>query len=469
MRPFHHAPTAFAALLALGATAAAQSTAILVNPDPANALRFGDALAVVDLDRDGAKDLVVGAPSGARGRVFVYLGPIAPGATGLLPDLELVSPLSVPGDRFGDGFAVGDVDGDGHDELAIGATRWRGANAEPTGAAFLHDPDDASPWTILLSRARVQTSLMGRTLAIGDFEDAPGLELAVGAPGFAPHHNGVKEGAVHVFSDLKSQPRERVLRNPNPCACGHDQEFGHRIAAGDWNGDGRLDLAVTAIFNDVFVPSLGQAWPGAGQAFVYESPLGGAPAATIDNPDPTTDPFPTAGASCVYQRFGNQVHLADAVHADGFAELTLGAHRKDVAGVCDAGRGFIYTGRTFAFDPTPHVEQLPQTPTDEELFAYRPMFADVVGDGRPDWVVGALSKLEVPTVRVWDAALLQSGGPLGPPTATFAAPSGYGAHFLEGMTAGRLRPNPSPQDKLELVLGDPDAAAFVGRVVVTYW
>ncbi len=85
---------------------------------------FGRSLAVGDFNGDGISDLIVGAPL-VQGigydsvpRAYVFLGPIGPADT--VPDYILYGRHYVA-TQFGEAVACGDVNGDGYDDVIVGA------------------------------------------------------------------------------------------------------------------------------------------------------------------------------------------------------------------------------------------------------------------------------------------------------------------------------------------------------------
>ena len=119
--------------------------------------RFGRAVAVLDWNGDGQRDLAVGAPGadGGNGRVLIFLGPLGGGPAA--PDVTVsvgATSVLLAGGALGTSLAVADVDGDARDDLVLGAPGaegGRGAVAVLFGGASggaalaLDETDPAGP------------------------------------------------------------------------------------------------------------------------------------------------------------------------------------------------------------------------------------------------------------------------------------------------------------------------------------
>jgi len=245
--------------------------------------RFGEALAAGDFDHDGRDDLAIGAPGealsaganeGVVQTLYGFPGPVSRGLrlTGnqVWDEATLAAGGAIePGDRFGSTLVAGDLNGDGVDDLVVGApleevagTVAAGAvtivcgNAASglvsTGAIYLHENH-------LAGEAAELENHFGSALAIGDFvaDDLPlSLDLAVGVSGqwkaMVPgDHSLPKVGAVSILrvQDL-ALPVQAARLTPGVGGVagefGANLRFGIGLGGGDFDGDGHADLAVGA-------------------------------------------------------------------------------------------------------------------------------------------------------------------------------------------------------------------------------
>ena len=218
--------------------------------------RFGSALGAGNVDGRRGDELVVGAPyesppgTGPSGWVFVFRGASsgpspwkAFGQAGLGSDEG--------GDRFGYSVAVGDFDGQGPADIAVGAPGESPGDGPQSGNVFVYRGAVGGPQP---GEAFGQEGLgrnesgdrFGQGLAVGDF-DGDGIDdLAVAAPGEAPGDAG-KAGYVFTFRGTRSRlepwngfGQEGLGRNED------GDRFGSSLAVGDFDFDGKDDLAVGA-------------------------------------------------------------------------------------------------------------------------------------------------------------------------------------------------------------------------------
>jgi hypothetical protein len=193
-----------------------------------------------DVDGDALPDVVVGAPlaRAADGKVFVASGPVS-GTVRLARDATytfLGESGSASGAHLGFGTtSIGDVNGDGIGDLAMGAE-----GARSGGAVYVVNGGLAPGFYEV---ERVATAIMagfsnfGFRVTAADLDNDGTTDLVVGAP-----WSDSAFGFVGPFSGEVSITDASVVWNA-PTAV---EWFGAGLATGDANADGRVDVLLSA-------------------------------------------------------------------------------------------------------------------------------------------------------------------------------------------------------------------------------
>jgi hypothetical protein len=325
---------------------------------------FGQALATGDFDGDSVDDLAVGASledlagqSGA-GIAHVLYGQQNSGLTGVDSTTVSQAGSAVPssseaGDRFGSALTSGDFDYDGRDELAVASpgeslgpvpkagtvTVLRGAAGglvTSSGVALLSQDTPGVPG------AAEANDLFGAALTSGDLTGDNRDDLAVGASGESVGTIAAA-GAVTSFrgspAGLTGTGSQQLTQDSGDLGSTAERNdgFGGSLEAGDFNGNGRDDLAI-----GVAAESVGAA-PLAGVVnVVYGTPSGLAATGSRMFVQGTGGVATTPARS---DSFGFSMTAADLT-GDGHDELAVGAVGETVSGKAGAGMVHVLPGAT---------------------------------------------------------------------------------------------------------------------------
>jgi len=252
--------------------------------------KFGYALTgEIDFNNDGFNDVVVGEPGWSK--VYLYFGSSSFDTT---PDLIF---LGIPGTQFGNSLAsLGDISGDGVDDLAIGAPRDN-AGGTNAGRVYMHF-GSVNPDTIpdLILTGQIRSGRFGTSISGGyDVNRDGGMDILVGAPGDCKAFLFLGGDSLDTIPDL-------TLHD------GNGDYYGLAVALlGDVNGD---------TFGDILVGDYrhtGSILHGGG-CFLY---FGGNP------PDPNVDI--TWEGDEQNRQLGISVAALGDLNGDGLNDIGLGA------------------------------------------------------------------------------------------------------------------------------------------------
>ena len=356
--------------------------------------RFGvSAARLGDLDGDGTVEVAVGAYAAGLGTGTIHLLSLQRDGTSAA-SRELRPDGVDVGDFYGTAVAaVGDLDGDGRFDLAVGADRDDdgGENRGAVWVLFLTEAGGVdrvqkiSATTGGLTDGPADGDLFGHSVtALGDL-DADGIpDLAVG--GDDADDGGPNRGAVWILfmnADGTVRATQRISDSAGGFsgALDDDDLFGQAVAGlGDLDGDGVPDLAVAASLDDDGGDGQGAVWilflnrDGTVRQHQKISATAGGFSGALDPLDV----------------FGSSLVAPGDLNGDGVPDLLVGANRDDDGGP-DRGAGWVLflnpDGTVRAHDKLSGAGLGPTADGDE----WNPTAAlgDLDGDGAADLLFGS--------------------------------------------------------------------------------
>ena len=363
------------------------------------------AAASGDVNADGIPDLLVGAGDfdGQRGKVYLFYGGRGSFDAPVQPVLTIAG--ENPGDAFGRAVAIGDFDGDGSADLAVGAPGfeehrgqvyvYRGVVAGPDKV-----PDVAVP-AIRVIGDWPYNELGQAIAAIGDVNGDGYGDLAAGAYGYAswkgmlvvfhggPGGLGSADGGAEPLANADfTAVAEGALDFKRFTA---KDNFGIPVAGGDFNCDGFADLVTAAASYGVNYETRQQ-----GKVYVFSGSSSGL---TGTDEGAIVDPAFTATGRQSLELFGIALATGD-LNGDGCADLAVGSsygHGPESGRVYifhGSPAGLAHAGRsaTNAAEAAADLTLSGLAAGDfgaEELFGAALAIDDFNGDGYDDLLAGA--------------------------------------------------------------------------------
>ncbi|GAA3568109.1 FG-GAP and VCBS repeat-containing protein [Streptomyces osmaniensis] len=343
------------------------------------------------------------------------------------------------GDSFGYDTAFADFNGDGYDDIAVGASGEDvGSDVDGGGLAILWGSASGitGKGVTVADPAPTAHDRWGKNLAAGDFDGDGKADLAVGS----------NNATLYVFKggfNSSGTPGGRYTIKPP--IMGTDANGPLNLTAGDANGDGRTDLVVdgyeyqtdygwnensyipgsssglamanirtlkpgviTAIgdinhdgFGDIVS---GAAWNATTEdgTTIPNAAKGGkvwVTYGTVDGPGSATgitqDTGNVPGTSETNDNFGWDLDLGD-INGDGFLDLAIGVAGENIGSAANTGAVTILYGNASGLNTASGAQSfaqstagVPGTDEDDDLFGLDLRLDDVTGDGKADLIAGS--------------------------------------------------------------------------------
>ncbi|MBK8553993.1 MAG: FG-GAP repeat protein [Ignavibacteria bacterium] len=308
-----------------------------------------------DVNGDGYDDVIIGAPytagAGFGGDAYIFFGGL---------NMDNIADVSLGGEaannRFGTSVSTaGDVNGDGYSDVIVGAWTYssqRGRAYIYYGGASMNSTAD-----VIMTGASPSNNLGISVSSAGDLNADGYSDVFIGADGYSAY-----TGLAYVYYGGASMNNvaDVIMIGENS-----NNHFGYSVSeAGDLNGDGYSDVIAGAYGNNT----------NKGKTYIY---FGGS---SMDN---AADVTMEGGA--IDDVFGFSVSEAGDVNGDGFSDAIIGSYGYNSV----TGKAYIFYGGLY-MNNIADVTMTGET-TINSFGISVSSAGDVNRDGYSDVIVGASS------------------------------------------------------------------------------
>jgi hypothetical protein len=319
-------------------------------------------------------DILIGAKfeeTGGQwaGAAYLVHGPVSGEVSLSFADAKFVGEHEF--DLAGTGIAAGDVNGDGIDDLLVGAC-YEDTGGDHAGAAYLVLGPASGTSALSTADAKflgeADDDYIGeRAVAAGDVDGDGLADVLLGAMGQDGAHSNA--GAVYVVLGPASGEIDLSSADAKLSGVAAGDWAGRSVASGDVDGDGTGDILIGAIGPDT-------GGPNGGAAFLVLGPVTG-------DSDLSSSEAVFLGGDRDF--VGNSVVAGD-IDGDGFDDVLLGGDRE---GERVPGKVFLVFGPASGEITLSAADATFLGEADRDHASWSLAAGDANGDGMKDILIGA--------------------------------------------------------------------------------